>query len=70
MGMILLLVGAVGGWHQDLWEVLRGSGAVYPALRIGFMGRNTPHHAGIGGPGYSGVTVDLCLEVLVTEYIM
>ena len=42
MDKFILPVGKGGVWQQGLWEVLRGSGPVCPAFRIGFVGHNFP----------------------------
>ena len=44
MEKVLLPVGTRGGWHKDLWEVLLGSGTVYPGFWIRVVGHNAPNY--------------------------
>ena len=50
MGTVLPTVGEGGGWHQDLWGVLRVGSPVYSYFLTGVMGCNAFHPEGVGEP--------------------
>ena len=50
MGKVISPIEMIGSLHQDLWEVLHVSNPVCHDFRIGDMGRNTLHPAGVEEP--------------------
>ena len=59
MGKVIPTVLMIGKLNQDLWGFLHGVCTVCPDFRIGDMGSDTLHPAGVEEPEQLGYTADL-----------